>query len=148
MALAHAQRGQRRLGCLPLPFSHVFSRQPYSRRPKLPLYLRWSLRMDGAKKPSIRLDMLPSYTTGYELSHAGIVQVILVNMDRTCLYINRFNNNGNGCRHWCATALDKLMEGGYIDGPVQDAFTKYEEDCAATYGDRILTPRIRGTFYH
>ncbi|KAJ7849993.1 hypothetical protein B0H14DRAFT_3137764 [Mycena olivaceomarginata] len=59
-----------------------------------------------------------------------------------------FNDDGNGCRHWCAVSLDKLAEAGYITSTVGPDFRAYEDQEHAKFGTtRFPMPRIQGSFY-
>jgi hypothetical protein len=59
-----------------------------------------------------------------------------------------FNDDGNGCRHWCAVSLEKLAEAGYIASTVGPDFRAYEDQEHAKFGTtRFPMPRIQGSFY-
>ena len=60
----------------------------------------------------------------------------------------RFNLDGQGCRHWCATALENLAETGFIDVDVGKKFQEFEEDEARKWGTKFPMPRIKGTFHN
>ncbi|KAF8655616.1 hypothetical protein AX16_002998 [Volvariella volvacea WC 439] len=59
----------------------------------------------------------------------------------------RFNEDGNGCRHWCANVLRVLQELGWIGGGSVEAFEAWEEAQGSALGSRFPMPRLQGTFY-
>lgn len=59
-----------------------------------------------------------------------------------------FAEGGKGCHHWCATALEKLGEGGYVDSQVGAYIRAWEEQEVNKWGSvRFPMPRIKGSFY-
>ena len=58
-----------------------------------------------------------------------------------------FTDSGHGCRHWCATALSRLADAGFVDQDISDIFVAYEEREVRKLGDKFPMPRITGTFY-
>lgn len=60
---------------------------------------------------------------------------------------NSFDDPGAGCRHWCATVMEKLAEEGIIEAGVNDRFEAYERKEHDEHGDAFPMPRIKGVFY-
>lgn len=58
-----------------------------------------------------------------------------------------FTDSGHGCRHWCATALSRLADAGFVDQEISDLFVAYEEREVRKLGDKFPMPRMTGTFY-
>jgi hypothetical protein len=58
-----------------------------------------------------------------------------------------FTPEGNGCRHWCAIALENLGTGGFVDPTVGQMFKEYETQEAAKWGVKFPMPRFTGMFY-
>lgn len=67
-------------------------------------------------------------------------------IDLLTLVMNRFNSIAQGCRHWCATALEKLAVGGYVNANVGGDYGMHEIASAQTYGEMFPLPGIKGTF--
>ena len=62
------------------------------------------------------------------------------------LILNRFNGIAQGCRHWCATVLEKLALGGYVDSNISRAYALHEIASSQKYGEMFPMPRIKGIF--
>ncbi|EPQ60154.1 hypothetical protein GLOTRDRAFT_67547 [Gloeophyllum trabeum ATCC 11539] len=58
-----------------------------------------------------------------------------------------FNENGQGCRHWCATVLEKLAEGGFVREDIGQLFQQFEKEHHAKWGSKFPMPRIVGSYY-
>ncbi|TFK51616.1 hypothetical protein OE88DRAFT_1807578 [Heliocybe sulcata] len=58
-----------------------------------------------------------------------------------------FNTDGQGCRHWCATALQKLAKAAFLDSDFETRFERWETDQNAKFGSKFPMPRITGSFY-
>jgi len=80
------------------------------------------------------------YVTAEKLCHC------LLTMHHLDRY--EFNLDGQGCRHWCATALEKLAEVSFIDVEVGEKFQEFEEEEARKWGTKFPMPRIKGTFHN
>ena len=57
-----------------------------------------------------------------------------------------FTREVQGCRHWCACALEELAVGGFLDATAGRKYEQHERECAHTYGNKFPMPRIEGTF--
>ncbi|KAL5522327.1 hypothetical protein ACEPAF_2184 [Sanghuangporus sanghuang] len=66
------------------------------------------------------------------------------NMDQ---YVRSFSDAGQGCRHWCASVLERLAREELIDRSVPQEFADYEVQENRKFGSRFPMPRIMGTFY-
>ncbi|KAL5512329.1 hypothetical protein ACEPAG_3321 [Sanghuangporus baumii] len=66
------------------------------------------------------------------------------NMDQ---YVRSFNDAGQGCRHWCASVLERLAQEELIDPSVPQKFADYEVQENRKFGSKFPMPRIMGTFY-
>ena len=59
-----------------------------------------------------------------------------------------FREPGVGCRHWCATVLDRLVEEKLLHKDVPRMFQESEFEAYQKYGASVYpTPRIKGEFY-
>jgi hypothetical protein len=59
-----------------------------------------------------------------------------------------FNNEGQGCRNWCITILQDLVEGNFVPGNAHELFRAWEAEQHAAYGaPRFPMPETPGTFY-
>ncbi|KAL5500851.1 hypothetical protein ACEPAH_9238 [Sanghuangporus vaninii] len=127
-------------------------------------------------KESVRIDMQPSYTDmscpmrgvalieyrKYPFSKkfgpepfvkllvagetVGTLLNVIFNKHNMDQYI--FNDEGQGCRHWCACVLEKLVEDQLVAHSVPQDFADYEIQEYAKFGSKFPLPRIKGNFYH
>lgn len=138
-------------------------------------HFRLSMVHGEGKLTSIRLDMRPSYTDPNHLMR-GVLLIeykeygtslsagtddfdVPVKPGTTAATALRFlveenhfdqydfADNGTGCRHWCALALEKLAEIGVVDANVGERFRHYEAEQAKKLGSRFPMPRTEGCFY-
>ncbi len=58
----------------------------------------------------------------------------------------RFNDLGQGCRHWCANIIHDLEVLGWAKD-IEQSFEDWEEESSKLLGPRFLMPRITGVFY-
>ncbi|KAI0309253.1 hypothetical protein OF83DRAFT_1159007 [Amylostereum chailletii] len=139
-------------------------------------HFRMSL-VDVDANKSVRLDMFPSYMdlsdpalgtmiierrqdAAYSDEHvtvpfqATLTQAASVRTILMLLFSDnardkyRFNNEGQGCRHWCATLVGDLEQAGLLSSGAVHAFEQWEIEQEAALGTTAFPmPRIRGQFY-
>ncbi|KAJ3993940.1 hypothetical protein F5050DRAFT_1778135 [Lentinula boryana] len=76
-------------------------------------------------------------TSGNQFSISG-------NDSYTAFVLNSFDEQGRGCRHWCAVIFEKLDRSG-IQSDV--SARSREDEQYRKFGDKIPMPPICGTFY-
>ncbi|KAL5500847.1 hypothetical protein ACEPAH_9234 [Sanghuangporus vaninii] len=96
-------------------------------------------RLPGAREVSVRIDMRPLLTGSRPMD--GIA-VIKYSLDR---YI--FTDSVQGCRHWCASVLERLAQEQLIPVGIPHEFADYEVEEHRRFGSIFPLPRIMGTFY-
>ena len=69
-------------------------------------------------------------------------------ISRADFSFENFSDDGDGCRHRCAVALEKLAEGGFVAANAGAQFREYEQVQARKFGTMCPTPRIEGSFYN
>ncbi|KAJ3973170.1 hypothetical protein EV361DRAFT_83117 [Lentinula raphanica] len=86
---------------------------------------------------------MPMMTSSSHTTAADICKQIIDSK----VYQHDFDEQGNGCRHWCATVLEKLAESGIVQSDVSALYQDWELEQYRKFGDRIPMPRICGMFY-
>jgi len=94
--------------------------------------------LDGNTAPSFVTPLVPG-TTAATICNYLLNEHVFERYD--------FNENGQGCRHWCAVALHKLAEAGFVEADVGRRFEQFEKEQHAVWGPKFPMPRIRGSFY-
>ncbi|KAL5480197.1 hypothetical protein ACEPAI_1467 [Sanghuangporus weigelae] len=131
-------------------------------------------RLPGAREASILIDMRPFLTGSRSMDGIAVVKYVPYAYSRnigtmpflvpatpgisagtfleiifTRYSLNQyiFTDSVQGCRHWCASVLERLAQERLVPVGIPQEFADYEVEEHRRFGSKFPLPRITGTFY-